>query len=97
MTFILFSQAFKVFVEPERVRADTSDGYVQNDDDLEHVSHYDSATAQCDACMHAFALPHVCCATLGDRSEFNVVQHAAQPSRCTRTPLYRLTYKHWLP
>ncbi len=49
-----------MFVEPERVRAYTSDGYVQNDDDLEHVSHYDSATAQCDACMHAFALPHAC-------------------------------------
>ncbi len=60
MTFTLSSQAFKGFLEPQTVRADTGDGCVQNDD-LEHVSHYDSATAKCDACMRMlFALPHAC-------------------------------------
>ena len=65
MTFKLSSQAFRVFLEPQRVRADTSDGYVQNDD-LEHVSHYDSATAHLRCLMHVHEQHKVPCAvTLG--------------------------------
>ncbi len=44
MMFTLSSQASGSSLERQRVRADSSAGQVQNDD-LEHVSHYDSVTA----------------------------------------------------